>query len=66
MACLVQVFVVQDCRSGSFLRADLEFGRSLSEAGRLEDREEARQTGISQLGYEFEVHELWEMREGSA
>lgn len=57
---LVQVFVIQDTRSGNFVARDLSMRMSLSEAGRLYDRDIARDTAICQLGYEYEIHQFWE------
>jgi hypothetical protein len=57
---LVRVYVVQDARSGQFLRGDLGYSQSLKGAGRIYDMQEARDTAVSQIGYEWEIHEFWE------
>jgi hypothetical protein len=57
---LRQVFVVQDTRSGNFLSDTCDYVQSLSQAGRLFDPGEAKDTAICQLGYEYEIHSFYE------
>lgn len=58
---LVQVWVIQDQRSGMFLRRDLGYARSLKEAGRLYDPQEAKDTARCQFGPDYEIHSFWEV-----
>lgn len=58
---LVPVWVIQCTVSGNFLGSDLALHQSLAQAGRLFDHGEAKDTAISQLGYEYEIHQFWEM-----
>lgn len=63
MVPLVQVWVIQDTRSGNFLDRDCDHTQSLKRAGRLYSFEEARDTAICQLAYEYEIHTFWEVAE---
>lgn len=60
---LVPVYVIQDTRSGNFVARDLSMRMSLSEAGRLYDRQVALDTAVCQLGYDYEIHQFWERDE---
>lgn len=58
---LVPVWVIQCTHSGNFLGRDLQLHQSLTQAGRLYDQQEAKDTAICQLGYQYEIHQFWEM-----
>lgn len=56
-----QVWVVQ-CRSnGMFLHPDLYLTRSIKEAGKCHDRTSALDTGLINLGDDFQVFDFYEL-----
>lgn len=57
---LIPVWVIQDQHSGMFLCADLSLSVKLGDAGRLYSLESARDTAITQFGYEYEISQFWE------
>lgn len=57
---LVQVFVIQDSRSGNFLTRECGMTQSLKRAGRLYDKQEAVDTARAQFGGEYEIHSFYE------
>ena len=61
---LVPVWIVQDTRSGNFVGQDLQMHLSLADAGHCFSRQEALDTAVCQLGYEYLIHQHWVMRPG--
>ena len=58
---LVPCYVIQDRDTGLFLAETLDWVRSLRNAGRLHDPQEAADTAMDQSAPgEFEIHTLWE------